>query len=302
MADELRLVRVEGGEARALAVAMRPKQWLKNVLVLAAPAAAGVLLEAPVALRCAAAVVAFCLIASALYLVNDLLDAPADRLHPAKRQRPMAGGSLRPATALAAAGLLGLAGLGVSVQLGARFVTAVALYVALMLAYSLWLKHVAVLDIAVVASGFVIRGVAGGVAAGVPVSSWFLITASFGSLFVVAGKRYADRQHLGEEALRVHPVHAVYTSAYLRYVWMMASAVAICAYCLWASESLPARAGLPWSALSVVPFGLAVLRYALLLETGRGSAPEEIVLGDRVLQVLVLAWAVIFGCGVYLVR
>ncbi|HKE99047.1 MAG TPA: decaprenyl-phosphate phosphoribosyltransferase [Actinomycetes bacterium] len=303
MADELRLARIDaGGEVRALGAALRPRQWLKNTLVFAAPGAAGVLTRASVALRSVTAFVAFCLVASAIYLVNDLADAAADRLHPTKRLRPLASGLLRPSTALVAAGLLGLAGLGVSAALGPRFLTVVALYVAVMLAYTLRLKHVAVLDIAVVASGFVSRAVAGGVAAGVVVSSWFLITASFASLFVVAGKRYADRLQLGEQGPQVHAVHAVYTSAYLRYVWMTASAVAISAYCVWASESLPARAGLPWSALSVVPFGLAVLRYALLLETGGGSAPEETVLADRGLQALVLVWAVVFACGVYLGR
>jgi decaprenyl-phosphate phosphoribosyltransferase len=283
----------------ALLRAARPKQWTKNVLLLAAPAAAGALAQPASLLLLALAFVSFCLVASGTYLLNDARDAEADRAHPKKRHRPVAAGIVPVGTAVATGIVLMALGFGVAYLVGVGFLGMVALYVATTIAYTLWLKHTAVIDIAVVASGFIIRAVAGGLAVGVPISRYFLIVASFGALFLVAGKRHGEHLDLGPERARTRATLSEYSREYLRFVWTMAAAVTIAAYCLWAFEQ--AGAGpVPWYELSIIPFVLFMLRYALLLGNGRGSAPEELVLGDRGLQLSALAWVLVYGAGIYL--
>ncbi|MDQ1439330.1 MAG: decaprenyl-phosphate phosphoribosyltransferase [Acidimicrobiaceae bacterium] len=285
-----------------LARTARPKQWLKNVLVFAAPGAAGVLTHPKPLARVCLAFVAFCLAASGTYFLNDSLDYEADRAHPTKRNRPIAAGIVPlPLARATGAGLLALAILMSLAVPGATWHLAlvVAVYVALTLSYSLWLKHQPVIDIAAVAAGFVVRTIAGGVAADVPISQWFLIVASFGSLFMVSGKRSAEYAEMGEERASTRVTLSYYTASFLRYVRGVTSSVAIAAYCLWAFEKADAATTHIWFELSIVPFVLGILRYALLLETGHGGAPEEVVLTDRTLQVLGVLWAVLFAVGVY---
>jgi decaprenyl-phosphate phosphoribosyltransferase len=176
----------------ALLVATRPRQWLKNLLVVAAPLAAGTLLHEPVLVRTACALVAFCLQSGAVYLVNDVVDADSDRRHPVKKLRPVAAGVVTPAVALVTAGVLTASAMAVSLVVGWRLAAVLCVYVACSLAYTLAIKAQPVFDLALVTAGFVLRAVAGGVAGDVPLSQWFLLVVSFGSLFMVAGKRYAD--------------------------------------------------------------------------------------------------------------
>ena len=270
------------------------------MLILAAPAAAGVLDEGAVLVSVLLAFVSFCLVAAGTYLLNDARDAEADRHHPAKSGRPIAAGEVPLGLAVALGVVLLVAGLATAALEGLDLLGLMAGYVALTSAYTMWLKHVPVLDLAIVASGFIIRAVAGGLAADVPLSRWFLIVASFGSLFVVAGKRHGEHLGLVGEDTASRPALASYSSGYLHYVWSMASAVTVLAYCLWAFEQSPLDSGGPWHELSIVPFVLWILRYAMILDAGRGETPEDIVLGDRALQLLALVWAAVFGCGIYL--
>lgn len=290
--------------AAGLVRAIRPKQWAKNVLVAAAPGAAGVINETSAVTSTLAAFASFCLVASALYLHNDIADREADRRHPTKRYRPIASGAVPIPVAITAAVLLLGAGVAVALSVRWQLAAVVGLYAATTVTYSTWLKHIAVIDVAVVASGFVFRAVGGAVAVDVPISKWFLIVASFGSLFMVAGKRHAEYLTLDEDRALMRETLGTYSLAYLRYVWMMASAVVIAGYCLWAFEQAEIRLDRAsiWYELSIVPFVLAILRYALLLDGGHGSEPEEIVLSDRTLQALGVAWAALFGVGVYLGR
>ncbi len=284
---------------RGLVRSARPWQWVKNVLVFAAPAAAGVLLQPRPLVRTFGAFSLFCLAASGVYFFNDIADVVEDRRHPRKRFRPIAAGIVPiPLAMVIALGLLSASVVGGWVALGSPFAAVVGVYVALTIAYSLWLKHIAVVDLAGVAAGFVLRAIAGGVATGVAISSWFLIVASFGSLFMVAGKRHAEHADLGDNRVETRLVLAEYSLAYLRYVRFIASSVTIVAYCLWAFQEA-AEGGGVWSELSIVPFVLGILRYALLLEAGHGEAPEEIVLSDRPLQVFGVLWMVTFLGGVY---
>lgn len=278
--------------------ACRPKQWLKNVLVFAAPAAAGVLGQRADLVEAVVAFVAFCLAASGTYLLNDAADVEADRAHPTKRFRPIAAGEVAVGTARVVGVTLLAAGFAVGFLTGWRLPLVVLTYLVLTTTYSLWGKRVPVLDLGMVAAGFVLRTVAGAVAVDVPISVWFFIVASFGSLFVVAGKRYSEMVELGPESARVRSTLGVYTDSFLAYVRSVASGVTLVAYCLWAFEKAQGEGGFPWFEVSIVPFVLAFMRYAFIVDRGEAGAPEEVVLTDRVLQAFGLAWVVTVGIGI----
>jgi decaprenyl-phosphate phosphoribosyltransferase len=284
---------------RALLAALRPRQWIKNALVLAAPAAAGVLTEPDALAAVALAFCAFSLAASGGYLINDVQDAEHDRRHPTKRLRPVAAGELSPGAALAAGVALVAAGLAVAAAVNLALLAAVAGYCALTWAYTLALKRIPVLDIATVASFFAVRAIAGGLAAEVPLSRWFLIVAGFGSLFIVAGKRASEHLLLGEARAATRPALAAYSYGYLRNLRTTAASVTLAGYCLWAFEHARVSDGPPFAELSVIPFVLFMMRYAMLTDDEADAAPEDLVLGDPGLRAAALAWALVFGLGVY---
>ncbi len=287
------------GPVRAWVRLLRPRQWVKNLLVLAAPAAAGVIDEPAQALNTAVAFVAFCFAASGTYCLNDAFDVQRDGVHPTKRLRPVAAGHIGVAPAQAVGALLLVIALALSALISTELLLTTLAYVSLTTAYTLWLKHMAVIDVATVAAGFVIRAVAGAAATQVPVSNWFLIVASAGSFFMVTGKRSAEMSIAGLEGVGHREVLSQYSVNFLVYLRSMSSAVTLFAYTLFAFEKAESVDALPWFELSIVPFTLAVLRYALRLDRGDGGAPEDIVLGDRTLQVLGGMWAVLFMLGVY---
>ena len=275
---------------------MRPRQWTKNLLVVAAPLAAGDLGDPGVLGPTVLAFLAFCLASSATYLVNDCADVEADRLHPRKRTRPIAAGELSVRAAVGVAVVLFVLGVGLAALTRWEFVLLLLAYVALTLGYSLWLKHEPVLDLATVAAGFLMRAVAGGLAAAIPISDWFLMVAGFGSLFIVAGKRYSELHTLGSEAGTRRSL-VRYTDSYLRFVWSIAAAVTITAYCLWAFENA-SETGIPWHTLSILPFVVGLLRYAVDIDAGKAAEPEDIVWGDRLLQGIGVVWVVVLSLGV----
>ncbi len=279
--------------------AVRPRQWAKNVLVLAAPMAAGRVLDPDVLGPTAVAFLLFCLAASGVYLVNDTIDVEEDRRHPRKRFRPIAAGIVPRGLALAMAAVLFAVALVVAVLLTRPALAWVlGSYVVIQLGYCLFLKNQPVIDLAVVASGFLLRGIAGGVAAGLMLSQWFLLVAAFGSLFMVAGKRYSELVLIGDVAATRKTLQE-YSASYLRFVWSLSAAVTVTAYSLWAFEMGETQEGAPWSLISIAPFVLAILLYARDVDKGEAGAPEDIVLGDRVLLTLGVVWAATMALGVY---
>jgi decaprenyl-phosphate phosphoribosyltransferase len=279
--------------------AIRPRQWVKNVLVLAAPFAAGMIGEPDVLLDAGIAFVAFSLAASGVYLVNDTCDIEADRAHPTKQTRPIAAAVVSPAAAIVTAVLLMVSALGCALLASPELVIVLAMYEAAQLAYSLGLKNQPVIDICIVASGFLMRAIAGGAAARLPLSQWFLLAAAFGSLFMVAGKRYAEIRLADRTGAKIRKSLEGYSASYLRFVWALSATVLIMTYGLWAFE-IRERSGSVWSVISMVPFVVAVLRYAVDVDQGNASEPEEIALGDRVLQVLAVGWMASLLLAVYL--
>ncbi len=293
-----------GGRAlgRNLLRTARPKQWGKNVLVFAAPGAAGVLDDWPQLGYTLMTFAAFCLAASGIYFWNDALDVEADRRHPKKRFRPVASGQVPVATAKVVGTILPLLGLILAAGTGRpRTVGFLGIYIVITMAYSWRLKHVAVIDIVTIAAGFVLRAAGGAAAVNVPMSSWFVLCTVFGSLFIVIGKRYAELREVGEDAAAVRATLSDYSISYLRTVLAVSCGAALVSYCQWAFETKEiSGTNRPFYELSIVPMLTALLRYALVLEQGGGAAPEEVFASDRVLQVLGVAWVVVFGLGVYL--
>lgn len=272
---------------------MRPRQWVKNLLVYAAPVAANRFTDGEVMAQATLAFVSFCLASSAVYLVNDCVDRASDALHPVKRHRAIASGRLSVSQALTAAVVLGAASLGLAAIASWQTAVLMAGYLILQAAYSVRLKHEPVLDLAIVASGFVLRAVAGGIASDLAISQWFLLVTGFGSLFVVAGKRYSELHTVGAEAAtRRSLVH--YRDSYLRFVWTLGAGASIVCYSLWAFEV----AGGGWAEASIAPMVLAIMRYSMHVDAGEAEAPEEIVFSDHTLQVLALITLILLVLGV----
>lgn len=286
--------------------ALRPKQWVKNVLVLAAPVAAGaeVLFDAQNLASVAIAFVAFCLAASSIYLINDARDVEADREHPTKRFRPIAAGVVPESLAYVLSVILILFSVGISflAQNGPGLAIVMVIYIALQLGYCFGWKHQPVLDIALVSSGFMLRAMAGGVAADIHLSQWFLLVAAFGSLFMASGKRYAEILLVQRSGAKIRRSLEGYTDTYLRFVWTLSATAVVISYALWGFEMAEAAdSGAVWYQVSMVPFTVAILRYAADVDRGDGGAPDELALSDRTLQILALAWLACISIAVFVV-
>lgn len=279
--------------------AVRPRQWVKNLLVAAAPLAAGRLTDADVLAATGIAFVAFVVASAGTYLVNDALDAPADGLHPSKRHRPVAAGRISRAAAAWVGVVLDVVAIAIAVVAsGPALGGIVAGYTALTLAYSVGLKRVPVVELGAVAGGFVLRAVAGGVAASLLISQWFLLVTSFGALFLVVGKRMAESVVLGDARGAHRSVLGQYSLPGLQVLLGTTCTLSLMTYCLWAFEVI--RDGgsvlLTWS---IVPMVAVMLRAAMLAVDGRAGEPEEMVRTDAVLGGAAVLLVVLLAVGVH---
>ncbi|MGZ4715943.1 MAG: decaprenyl-phosphate phosphoribosyltransferase [Acidimicrobiales bacterium] len=288
------------GKVHGFVRALRPRQWAKNVLVFAAPVAAGSINEWSVLRNSLFAFVAFCLAASGTYLLNDARDVESDRLHPVKRNRPIASGVVSLPVAYGAGAVLVGASLAVGFATARNLGLTLLAYLVTTTTYSLWAKRQPVLDIVTVAAGFVLRAIAGAAATDLPISEWFFIVTSFGALLVVIGKREGEMHALGDRAASVRATLGAYTPEFLRYLRAVATGVVLVAYCLWAFESgATSPEGASWFKLSIVPFAIAIFQYGLILERGGGENPEEVLTSDRAILISGAVWAIIYGYAVY---
>lgn len=282
--------------AGALLRALRPRQWMKNALVAAAPVAAGSLDEAGVVGRTVAAVVVFIAAAGATYLVNDAADAHIDQRHPTKRHRPVAAGAVTPRQARATAAVLAAGALAGAALLHWSYLAIVASYLAINAWYSGGMKHLPVVELGAIAAGFILRAVGGGAATRTPLSAWFVVVVCAASLFVVAGKRSAELRRTADNGAG-RPVLRHYSPAGLRAFRAVTAATAVVAYALWVLDQDQAIGWL--AAVSLLPFAGALARYSAAIERGLGEDPEDIVLADRPFQALGLCWLVVYGVGLY---
>jgi decaprenyl-phosphate phosphoribosyltransferase len=291
----------------AVLVTSRPRQWIKNALVVAAAGAAGALGHDDVPGRVAFACIGFCFISAGIYALNDSRDVNEDRHHPRKRRRPVAAGELpvRDAVALGLAWII--SGLALCFAIRPLLGLVGLAYVALTLSYTYVWRHIIVLDIFAVAGGFVLRALAGGVAAPVTLSRWFVLVVSSAALFLAAGKRHAELvrvsrdeggQRSGGPTAASRRVLSGYTPGGLRLLLGGSAGCALFGYCVWAFGLVDVD-GVPWRLLTVVPFTICLLRYGSLIGAGAGEAPEELILGDRTLALSAIAWLFLFALSVH---
>jgi len=272
----------------------RPSHWMKNLFVFAAllfsrkvadPAAIG---EAVVAFA------GFCLASSAIYAVNDALDRKEDARHPVKRRRPVAAGQIGPVAATIFALVLGAASLAVAATLTGRFVLTVAAYLVLMIAYVAGLKRVAVLDVLIIASGFVVRAYAGGVAIDVPVTAWLALCTLALALFLGFAKRESERVALGSAAAETRPVEwAMYDAKTLDHMMTVTATLAIATYMLYTvSPETVDRVGHRWMFLTVLPVVYAIFRFYRQAISGLATGPVEMVRRDPAFVIALVVWVV----------
>jgi decaprenyl-phosphate phosphoribosyltransferase len=277
----------------------RPRQWPKNLLVFAAPLAGATLGRPNGLVYAIVAAVAFGCASVAVYFINDVVDVERDRRHPRKRFRPVAAGDLPKSHALAlgaASAVLGLvAGLAISVPL---LTLAVGVYMGMSFLYSLFLKHIPVVELIFVASGFLLRVLGGAAATRVPPSAWFLLVCSLGAFGVAIAKRYTELTGLGEEAIRHRPVMRYYRPVPLMVSQWMVSALMISAYLAWAIGERPSAQG--WHLLSAIPLAAALARFGMLTARRTTAPVEDLLTRDIPMLVFELGWFGLFVAGLSL--
>lgn len=272
--------------------ALRPQQWIKNLFVYAPLIFSQNVLNQALVLRATLAFLAFCLISSAVYLLNDLRDIEEDRQHPLKAHRPLASGRLKRSTAVAALAIIAPAGFLVALLVNRSFVFIALGYFALQIAYTLWLKHVVILDIFVVASGFLLRVVAGGFAIRVYLSSWLLICTTLLALFLAMGKRRHEIVLMEGRAASHRPILKEYNIYLLDQMISVVTASTLLAYCLYTiSEETVAKFGTR-DLIFTVPFVLyGIFRYLYLIhQKAEGGTPESLIIRDKPLLVAIALW------------
>lgn len=273
-------------------VSLRPAQWTKNLFVAAALIFAKKVFDVPLLLRTLAAFAVFCLLSGAIYIVNDVLDAAEDRLHPRKSRRPIAAGRIgRSEAVVLAAGLAALS-LVAADLLDPAFFAAAAAYVLLQLAYSVRLKDVVILDIFVVALGFVLRVVAGGLVIAVPISPWLLLCTMLLALFLAMSKRRHELLLLEGDAARHRRSLEEYSFRLLDQMISVVTASTVIAYCLYTVSEETVRKFGTDRLIYTTPFVLyGIFRYLYLIhQKDQGGSPEELILKDKPLLLAIVLW------------
>ena len=275
----------------AILEAMRPRQWAKNLFVFAGLLFAQKLFT-PLAAVAVAAFALFCALSGAMYLLNDVAVREKDRLHPKKRERPVALGRLSVPMAVTTAVVLIALALGGSLAISWRFAAVAAAYVLLLTAYSVWLKHLVLVDVLVVAIGFVLRAVGGAVAIDVEISGWLLICTILLALFLALGKRRHEYLALGNQAEAHRPILAEYSAGLLDQMIAVVTASAVTAYALYTMSPETVAKFHTHLLPATLPFVLyGIFRYLYLLYRKQlGGNPSELFLNDGPLLVNTFLW------------
>lgn len=270
----------------------RPTHWIKNLFVLAALVFARRVTDGAAWAAALVAVAAFCLASSAVYALNDVVDRREDARHPVKRSRPVASGAVGVGAALALSLVLGAASLAVAVAAPPPVLVTVGAYLVLMLGYTFGLKRVAVLDVLILAVGFVMRAYAGGVAIDVEVSPWLVLCTLTLSLFLGFAKRESERVALGPAAAETRAVAwRIYDEKSLEHMMTVSASVAVVTYLLYTvSPRTVGHLGHPWMFVTVLPVIFAVFRFYRLAITGRATGPVEMVARDPAFVAALVVW------------
>ena len=293
---------------------MRPFQWVKNLAVFAAVIFNGKLFDQQLLLRSFWAFIAFCLFSSASYLINDIVDAPYDRRHPLKKNRPIARGDVSPSEAKIAAVILLILGIEIASFLDWRFVALLLLFFLLHLLYSFYLKKFAVIDILAISFSFILRALAGEVATGYHLSVWLTFTVVFLSLFIASGKR---RSELLVEGAKTRPALVKYQKGLLNFYTSVFAVATLLSYSLFSYffqapnfghsrtrefliKNMPHLIGRKWLMLSIFPVIFGIMRFSqLVFERQEGEKPESLLITDIPLSLSVLSWGLMIVLFVY---
>ena len=289
--------------AGALWRGMRPSQWSKNVLIFAGLVFDGQLLDGDALLRVCAGLVLMCMIASSIYLINDLADLDSDRRHPVKRKRPLAAGEITQTQALVAAVLLALLALAASFQLQPQLTVVLGCYFGLHLLYIRWLRNLVLIDILAITAGFVLRVVAGAVLVQVSnFSPWLYICSALLALFLAIAKRRQELLLLADQAGELRVTFRHYNLVLLDDMLRLVTTSTFIAYLLYTVEADTIRVAETNTALVTIPFVLySLLRYLWLIHVRQShSTPDELLLRDRPLQLAILLWGASFVLILYL--
>jgi len=283
-------------------VSFRPKQWTKNLFIFAGILFSQNLFDLQLLLKAIAAYFIFCALSGAMYIINDIADLERDRKHPVKSRRPIASGRLSSRHALVAAIITLPLSLGLAHFLEPSFFLVSLGYFVLQLAYSLGLKHVAVLEVCAIAGGFVLRVVGGAVVIAVEISPWLLVCTSLLSLFLALNKRRHELVSLGDEAQAHRRVLAEYTTSFLDKMIAAVSALTVLAYALYTVSGRTVAVFGTKNLVYTFPFVLfGILRYLYLVHRkGEGGRPENMLVSDAPLLVNVFLWVVAVGIILYL--
>jgi 4-hydroxybenzoate polyprenyltransferase len=280
--------------AKEIFITSRPQQWIKNLFIFAAIIFSQNILNLSLLGKTIVAFISFCLLSSSFYIFNDLQDLEEDKRHPLKSKRPLASGRLKKSYALFSFGVLGFLGLILAASLNWPFLLISLVYFFLQVAYSLWLKHVVILDVFVIAAGFLIRVVAGGLAIKVTLSSWLLICSTLLALFLALSKRRHELVLLSKEASEHRPILEEYSPYFLDQLIAVVTASIVVAYCLYTiSEETVAKFGTS-NLLFTVPFVLyGIFRYLYLIhQKFEGGSPELLIIKDKPLLIDIFLWIV----------
>jgi 4-hydroxybenzoate polyprenyltransferase len=294
---------------KALLLALRPKQWTKNLLLFAGVVFSQHARDPALLLRAVGGFVAFSLLASAVYVVNDLKDVDADRLHPKKRHRPIASGALSPAVAWTVVPILLVAVAALCSWLGFGFLLVLAAYLASNVAYSFGMKHQVIMDVFLIASGFVLRAVAGvellkPVAPETQLSAWLLVCTFFGALFLAVSKRRRELMNAGSLASDQRAVLGTYTPELLDRMLTIAAACTLMSYALYTIwPATVAKFGTEALIVTVPVVAYGVFRYLHLVRVSEMSEdPSQVLLADRPIQATVLVYVALSLWILYIAR
>jgi len=272
----------------------RPVQWLKNLMILFPPFLGGVIFQDRILSNAILPLVAFCLASSASYIVNDLIDIKADRGHPSKKYRPLPSGEIPVGNALVIAVIFLVLSLLAAKSVSLRFLFLLLAYLSVSTLYSLQLKNYPLLDIFSIASGFILRLLAGGEAFDISISEWLFLTVFLLALFLSTGKRYGEKRTLGEQAVNHRRALAAYPDGFLDGLLFMSGSAVLVTYTMYV---IARHSNLLLYSVPLCCFGL--LRYIMRVQSGRGGDPTESLTRDLSLLVVGVTWAVLMGFGIY---
>ena len=277
-----------------LVISTRPKQYKKNLLVFLAPLAAGTIFAKDTLLTTITVAIIFLMASSATYLLNDILDFDLDKNHPVKSKRPIAAGRIKFPPALICSALFAILSIYSSYKfVGVSVGNVVLIYLSIQLLYVFILKHQPVLDLACVASGFVLRAIAGALACDLMISGYFVVVVGATAMFVVSGKRYSELKS-SRVNLDTRPSLSMYSLGYLRFVWSVSVSISFVFYVLWAME-ISKNESQAFAGISFIPFAIVLLRYAQDIDAGNAEAPEDIVSKDLIIKIASFLWVLLFG-------